>query len=78
MITDGRHAHRPQTLIECKLADAEIAKGLRYLKTRFPQAEAFQISLAYRLFFTVDPPPPRDWREVGLGRGIDLPTRARP
>ncbi len=32
-------------LIEAKLGDAEISKGLKYLKARFPEAEAWQISL---------------------------------
>lgn len=30
--------------IECKWEDAEIAKGLKYFKARFPSAEAWQIS----------------------------------
>jgi uncharacterized protein len=35
---------KPLALIECKQSDTEIDKGLRYLKARFPQAEAWQIS----------------------------------
>jgi predicted AAA+ superfamily ATPase len=35
---------RPTHLIECKWADAPIDRGLRYLKTRFPAAEAWQLS----------------------------------
>jgi len=34
----------PIQLIECKWADAPVARGLRYLKERFPAAAAFQIS----------------------------------
>jgi hypothetical protein len=35
---------RPTHLIECKWADTPIDRGLRYLKLRFPAAEAWQIS----------------------------------
>ena len=35
---------RPTHLIECKWADAPIDRGLRYLKLRFPEAEAWQVS----------------------------------
>jgi len=41
VITEGR---KPLTLIECKWADSEVSKPLKYLKTRFPDAEAWQIS----------------------------------
>jgi len=34
----------PVYLVEVKWKDASISKGLKYLKERFPQAEAFQIS----------------------------------
>jgi hypothetical protein len=34
----------PILFIEAKWNDAEIAKGLKYLKQRFPQTQAFQIS----------------------------------
>ena len=37
---------RPLMLVECKLADRDIDRGLRYLKTRFPDAAAYQIALA--------------------------------
>lgn len=32
------------SLIECKWADAEIDRSLKYMKARFPEAEAWQIS----------------------------------
>lgn len=35
---------KPLTLIECKWADTEIDRSLRYLKTRFPACDAWQIS----------------------------------
>ncbi len=35
---------RPTHLIECKASDAPVDRGLRYLKLRFPDAEAWQIS----------------------------------
>lgn len=35
----------PRILIEAKLGDAEIGRGMKYLKARFPKAEAWQISL---------------------------------
>jgi uncharacterized protein len=35
---------KPLSLIECKWGDAEIDRGLRYLKARFPACEAWQIS----------------------------------
>ena len=41
VIIDGR---RPVRLIECKWADAPVDRGLRYLKAKFPAAEAWQIS----------------------------------
>jgi predicted AAA+ superfamily ATPase len=34
----------PQLLVECKWADVEVDRGLRYLKARFPKCEAWQIS----------------------------------
>ena len=37
---------QPLMLVECKLADRDIDRGLRYLKTRFPNADAYQIALA--------------------------------
>jgi predicted AAA+ superfamily ATPase len=36
---------RPWQFIECKLRQREAGKGLRYLKKRFPQCQATQISL---------------------------------
>jgi len=41
VVVEGR---RPRLLVECKWADAEIDRSLRYLKARFPDAEAWQIS----------------------------------
>ncbi len=41
VVTENR---RPIQLVECKWKDDEIAKGLRYLKARFPAAAAYQIS----------------------------------
>jgi predicted AAA+ superfamily ATPase len=35
----------PRMFIETKLGDDEIAKGLKYLKVRFPETDAWQISL---------------------------------
>jgi predicted AAA+ superfamily ATPase len=37
---------KPLLLVECKAADTEIDKSLRYLKARFPDAEAWQVSMA--------------------------------
>ena len=49
--TDGREVdfvlterRKPLTLIECKWADAEVDRSLRYFKTRFPECEAWQLS----------------------------------
>jgi uncharacterized protein len=39
---------KPLSFIECKSADRETSRALRYLKERFPQAEAWQISLEGR------------------------------
>ncbi|MDE0423072.1 MAG: ATP-binding protein [Gammaproteobacteria bacterium] len=36
---------RPLMLVECKLSDRDIDRGLRYLKARFPGADARQIAL---------------------------------
>ena len=41
VVMEGRH---PELLVECKWADAEPERGLRYLKARFPDARAWQIS----------------------------------
>jgi len=40
VVTEGR---RPIRLIECKWADAEVTRGLNYMKARFPDCEALQI-----------------------------------
>ena len=37
---------RPLLAVECKWSDEPIARGLRYLKARFPDCEAWQISAA--------------------------------
>jgi hypothetical protein len=34
----------PELFVECKSGDAELDRGLRYLKARFPACEAWQIS----------------------------------
>ncbi len=41
VVVEGR---RPLLLVECKWADAEPDRGLRYLKARFPEARAWQVS----------------------------------
>ncbi|MBK8979419.1 MAG: ATP-binding protein [Planctomycetes bacterium] len=50
--TDGREVdfvvcdrRRPVLLVECKLADDELDRSLRYLHERFPKAAAWQVSL---------------------------------
>ena len=48
VVVEGR---KPQLLIECKWADAEVDRSLRYLKARFPDAEAWQISATGRKDF---------------------------
>jgi uncharacterized protein len=42
VVCDGR---RPVRLVECKLGDDVVDKNLRYLQARFPEAEAWQVSL---------------------------------
>ena len=49
--TDGREVDfvvsergAPKAIIECKWADTDIDKNLRYLSAKFPQAEAWQLS----------------------------------
>jgi predicted AAA+ superfamily ATPase len=49
--TDGREVdfvlsegRRAVLLVECKWADAEVDRGLRYLKARFPEVPAWQLS----------------------------------
>lgn len=51
--TDGREVdfavlegRRLRTVVECKWDDAEVDRGLRYLKARFREAAAWQISAA--------------------------------
>jgi predicted AAA+ superfamily ATPase len=43
VITKNR---QPVLLVECKWADDEVTRSLRYLKQRFPQAQAWQIHAA--------------------------------
>ena len=43
VVTEGR---QPTLFVECKLRDRDIDRPLRYLKARFPNAEAIQIALA--------------------------------
>lgn len=49
--TDGREVDfvlvegkSPTLLVECKWADGEVDRSLRYLKSKFPKAEAWQLS----------------------------------
>ena len=49
--TDGREvdfvvlvSRQPVSFIECKLADGGIGSGMRYLKQRFPQVDAWQVT----------------------------------
>ncbi len=41
VVVEGRH---PRLLVECKWGEAEVDRSLRYLKARFPEADAWQIS----------------------------------
>ena len=45
VITDGR---RPRLLVECKWGDADVDRSVRYLKARFPETEAWQVSATGR------------------------------
>lgn len=45
VVVEGR---RPQLFVECKWSDAEPDRGLRYLKQRFPEADAWQVSAVGR------------------------------
>ncbi len=45
VIVEGR---RPLRLVECKWEDTGVERGLHYLRARFPEAEAFQISAVGR------------------------------
>jgi predicted AAA+ superfamily ATPase len=38
----------PVALVECKWSDAEVDRGLRYLKARFPAADAWQLAATGR------------------------------
>lgn len=40
------HSGRPVGFVECKLADAPVSGGLRYLVARFPNVPAWQVSPA--------------------------------
>jgi predicted AAA+ superfamily ATPase len=49
--TDGREVdfvvvegRTPTLFVECKWSDADVDRGVRYLKTRFPKADAWQVS----------------------------------
>ncbi len=49
--TDGREVdfvviegRLPRLLVECEWGDTDVDRGLRYLKARFPDAEAWQVS----------------------------------
>lgn len=48
VVVDGR---RPVLLVEAKWGDTEIDRGLRYLKARFPDADAWQLSATGRKDF---------------------------
>lgn len=41
VIVEGR---QPTLLVECKWSDSDVDKSLRYLKARFPKAEAWQVA----------------------------------
>lgn len=41
VIVEGR---TPQLMVECKWADTEVDRSLKYLKTRFPKCDAWQVS----------------------------------
>jgi predicted AAA+ superfamily ATPase len=41
VVVEGR---RPRLVVECKWADAEVDRSLRYLRERFPEADAWQVS----------------------------------
>jgi hypothetical protein len=49
VVPDARNRRRqPLLLVECKWSDAEPDRSLRYLKARFPAAEAWQLSATGR------------------------------
>jgi hypothetical protein len=41
VVVEGR---QPVLFVECKWAESEVDKSLRYLKARFPAAQAWQLS----------------------------------
>ncbi|MFN0039972.1 MAG: ATP-binding protein [Burkholderiales bacterium] len=41
VVVEGK---KPVLLVECKWSDAEVDRGLRYLKARFPYVQAWQLS----------------------------------
>jgi predicted AAA+ superfamily ATPase len=45
VVTDRR---RPRLLVECKWGDADVDRSLRYLKARFPEVDAWQVSATGR------------------------------
>ena len=49
VVTEGR---KPVLLVESKWSDASLDKGLRYLKKRFPNAEAWQVSAVGKKDYT--------------------------
>ena len=40
VVEDGR----PILMVECKTSDRDVALGLRYLKSKFPACDAWQVS----------------------------------
>jgi hypothetical protein len=46
--------NKPLLLVECKWTDADLGKGLRYLKRRFPGAEAAQIAATGKKDYETD------------------------
>lgn len=40
--------NRPITLVECKWSDADVDRGIRYLRGKYPDADAWQISAVGR------------------------------
>jgi hypothetical protein len=41
VIVEGR---APQLMVECKGADTEVDRSVKYLKARFPKCEVWQVS----------------------------------
>lgn len=48
VVTEDR---QPILFVECKVTDRDIARGLRYPKTRFPTVDAGQIALSGRRYY---------------------------